>query len=171
MPGRDPIPVPHCHHPALRWSGSILRLRTRGPVRHRRHPAELLWGGAEPYRRAGRLYHVSWNRRVGHIGSRHNCKKWPKQKSGKCDFTLFRLIVSTKSRPPILPRLSLLLWIFCPSCPTGLTSSSTWSTASPLPSLCTVSCWWWRDSSPVAPSKTCTATSRSPPADAVSALG
>lgn len=67
------------------------------------------------------------------------------------------------------------VWILslmcCPSYLTGLTSSSTWSTASPLPSLCTASCWWWRDSSPAVPSKTCTATSRSPPADVASAPG
>lgn len=53
----------------------------------------------------------------------------------------------------------------------GLTSSSMWSTALRQLSLCTASCWWWRASSPVEPSKTCMETSRSPPADVVSALG
>jgi len=53
----------------------------------------------------------------------------------------------------------------------GLILSSTWSMALLQLSSSMASCWWWRDSSPVEPLKTCMETSRSPPVDAVSALG
>lgn len=62
-----------------------------------------------------------------------------------------------------------LHWFSCHS--PGLTLSSTWSTALLQLSLCMASCWWWRASSPVEPSKICMVTSRSPPVDVVSALG
>lgn len=77
-----------------------------------------------------------------------------------------------KTHPPASESVVWILSVmYCPFYLTGLTSSSTWSTASPLPSLFMASCWWWRDSSPAAPSKTCTVTSRSPPVDVASALG
>lgn len=59
MPGWDPVPISYSHHLAVCGRGSVLRLRTRGPVRHRHHPPELLWGGTEPCGCTGCLHHVS----------------------------------------------------------------------------------------------------------------
>lgn len=59
MPWWDSLPIPHSHHLALRGCGSVLRLRTRGAVRHRHHSSKLLRGGAEPCGRTGCVHHVS----------------------------------------------------------------------------------------------------------------
>lgn len=57
MPGRPPVCLSLRDHPSVRWGGAVLRLRARGPLWHRHHPAELLRGG--PSRNPGRLNHVS----------------------------------------------------------------------------------------------------------------
>lgn len=59
MPGWHPIPVAHRYHPAVRWGGTVLRLRSRGPLRDRHHPTELLWGGPGTRGFLGRVHHVS----------------------------------------------------------------------------------------------------------------
>lgn len=73
MPGRDPIPVSYCYHPAVRGCGPVLWLWTRGPLWHRHHPPELLWGCSEPCGCTWRLHYVSLER----LGLNQRVYHWP----------------------------------------------------------------------------------------------
>lgn len=149
MPGRDTVPVSYCNHGVVRGRGPVLWMWTRGPLWHRHHPPELLWGRSEPHGCPWCLHHVSLNRfRLTHTTV-----------AGQMYLDVHKMSFKHTASYELCFKTGLSLDIFLSA---GSTSSSTWSMALLLPSSFMASCWWWRASSPVEPSKTCMETSRLP---------